>query len=101
MLEEIKSIRQEIEVQLKNLVSEKALEEFRLKYLVKKGSIQSLFERLKDVPKEQKPIVDFLKPQGRFKHLFKPENEALLAKIQADIDREWAKLQKEETCFAS
>jgi pyruvate ferredoxin oxidoreductase beta subunit len=52
-------------------------------------------------PKEKKPIVDFLKPQGRFKHLFKPENEALLVKIQEDIDREWARLQKEESCFAS
>jgi pyruvate ferredoxin oxidoreductase beta subunit len=52
-------------------------------------------------PKEKKPIVDFLKPQGRFKHLFKPENEGLLAKIQTDIDREWEKLQKEEACFTS
>jgi pyruvate ferredoxin oxidoreductase beta subunit len=51
-------------------------------------------------PKEKKPIVDFLKPQGRFKHLFKPENAGLLAKIQEDIDREWGKLQKEETCFS-
>ncbi len=50
-------------------------------------------------PKEKKPIVDFLKPQGRFKHLFKPENEGLLAKIQEDIDKEWEKLQKEEACF--
>ncbi len=52
-------------------------------------------------PKEKKPIVDFLKPQGRFKHLFKPEHEGLLAKIQEDIDRDWEKLQKEEACFAS
>jgi len=52
-------------------------------------------------PKEKKPIADFLKQQGRFKHLFKPENEELLIKIQADIDREWERLQKEETCFAS
>jgi pyruvate ferredoxin oxidoreductase beta subunit len=51
-------------------------------------------------PKEKKPIVDFLKPQGRFKHLFKPENEGLLAKIQADIDRDWERLQKEEACFS-
>ena len=27
----------------------------------------------------RKPIEEFLKPQGRFKHLFKPENEELLA----------------------
>ncbi|MBI5098853.1 MAG: pyruvate ferredoxin oxidoreductase [Nitrospirae bacterium] len=45
-------------------------------------------------PKEKKPIVDFLKPQGRFKHLFAPENAAMLLQIQADIDSEWEKLQK-------
>jgi pyruvate ferredoxin oxidoreductase beta subunit len=45
-------------------------------------------------PKEKKPIVDFLKPQGRFKHLFAPENAAMLKQIQADIDSEWEKLQK-------
>ena len=52
-------------------------------------------------PKEKKSIGDFLKPQGRFKHLFKPENEWILKKIQEDIDKEWEKLQKEEACFAS
>ena len=45
-------------------------------------------------PKEKKPITDFLKPQGRFKHLFAPENEWMLKKIQEDIDKEWARLQK-------
>jgi pyruvate ferredoxin oxidoreductase beta subunit len=33
------------------------------------------------------PIEDFMKPQGRFKHLFKPENAELLAKIQDEVDR--------------
>ena len=33
------------------------------------------------------PIEDFLKPQGRFKHLFRPGNESLLAEIQTDVDR--------------
>jgi pyruvate ferredoxin oxidoreductase beta subunit len=37
----------------------------------------------------RKPIEEFLKPQGRFKHLFKPENADLLAEIQADVDRAW------------
>lgn len=45
-------------------------------------------------PKEKKPITEFLKPQGRFKHLFKPENEWMLKKIQEDIDHEWELLQK-------
>jgi len=51
-------------------------------------------------PKEKKPVVDFLKPQGRFKHLFKPENEWVLNKIQQETDKEWEKLQREESCFA-
>jgi pyruvate ferredoxin oxidoreductase beta subunit len=33
------------------------------------------------------PIEEFLKPQGRFKHLFKEENAGLLVEIQADVDR--------------
>lgn len=52
-------------------------------------------------PKEKKPIVEFLKPQGRFKHLFKPENEGLLAQIQSDIDADWERLLKEEACGIS
>jgi pyruvate ferredoxin oxidoreductase beta subunit len=52
-------------------------------------------------PKEKKAVEEFLKPQGRFKHLFKPDNEWMLKKIQEDIDRDWERLQKEETCFAS
>ena len=46
-------------------------------------------------PKEKKPIVDFLKPQGRFRHLFSPENEWLIKKFQEDVDKEWERLQKE------
>jgi pyruvate ferredoxin oxidoreductase beta subunit len=35
----------------------------------------------------RKPIEEFLEPQGRFKHLFKPGNEELLARVQAEVDR--------------
>jgi pyruvate ferredoxin oxidoreductase beta subunit len=38
-----------------------------------------------------------MKPQGRFKHLFTPENEWLLKKVQ-EVDAEWEKLQKEAKC---
>lgn len=47
-------------------------------------------------PKEKKPLVDFLKPQGRFKHLFAPENEWLLKQAQEDVDKSWEKLLREE-----
>ena len=45
-------------------------------------------------PKERKPVVEFLKPQGRFKHLFKEENKHVLEEIQKDVDSHWAYLEK-------
>ncbi|MDP2276828.1 MAG: thiamine pyrophosphate-dependent enzyme [Nitrospirota bacterium] len=45
-------------------------------------------------PKEKKPLVDFLKPQGRFKHLFAPENENMLKNFQEMVDKEWNSLIK-------
>jgi pyruvate ferredoxin oxidoreductase beta subunit len=46
-------------------------------------------------PKDKKiPMQDWLKMQGRFKHLFKPGNEALLAEIQQETDAEWAELKR-------
>ena len=43
-------------------------------------------------PKEKKPVVEFLKPQGRFKHLFKPGNEGLIEDIQTEVDARWERL---------
>ena len=40
-------------------------------------------------PKNKLPIEDFLKPQGRFKHLFKKGNEYLIEEIQKEVDRRW------------
>jgi len=37
-------------------------------------------------PKEKKPVTEFLKTQSRFKHLFKPENQAILEKIVVEGD---------------
>ncbi|MFA5355094.1 MAG: thiamine pyrophosphate-dependent enzyme [Thermodesulfovibrionales bacterium] len=47
-------------------------------------------------PKEKKPLADFLKPQGRFKHLFAPGNEQFLQMAQDGVDRNWARLLREE-----
>ncbi len=45
-------------------------------------------------PKKKLPIEDFLRPQKRFKHLFKPGNEELLVQFQNEIDKRWEELQK-------
>lgn len=43
--------------------------------------------------RKKKPIEDWMKRQGRFSHLFKPEtNTEAIAKIQEDIDQQWDKL---------
>ncbi len=43
-------------------------------------------------PKKKLPIEEFLRPQGRFKHLFKKGNEDLIAQFQAEVDRRWEDL---------
>ena len=45
-------------------------------------------------PKNKLPAVDFLKTQGRFKHLFKPGNEFMIEDIQAEVDKRWNSLLK-------
>ena len=45
-------------------------------------------------PKNKMPIEEFLKPQRRFKHLFKPGNEDLIAAFQAEVDKRWEELQE-------
>ncbi len=44
-------------------------------------------------PKNKLPIEDFLRVQGRFKHLFKPGNEHLIQQFQEEVDRRWEDLQ--------
>ena len=43
-------------------------------------------------PKKKLPIEDFLRAQGRFKHLFKPGNEHLIEQFQAEVDKRWEDL---------
>lgn len=43
-------------------------------------------------PKKKLPIEDFLRKQGRFKHLFKAGNESLIEDFQNEVDRRWEDL---------
>jgi pyruvate ferredoxin oxidoreductase beta subunit len=45
-------------------------------------------------------VAEWMKKQGRFKHLFKPGNEHLLEASQAYVDSEWQKLLKLEAMTA-
>lgn len=46
-------------------------------------------------PKEKKPMIEYMKLQGRFKHLFKPENAWVIDKLQKHVDEQWDWLQKQ------
>jgi len=45
-------------------------------------------------PSNKKPLVEFLKMQGRFKHLLAPENAKLLEEAQRQVDVEWDRIKK-------
>lgn len=41
---------------------------------------------------KSKPVEEFLKTQGRFKHLFSAKNKAIIDQIQKEVDEEWMRL---------
>lgn len=45
-------------------------------------------------PKEKVSMDDWMKQQGRFKHLFKPGMEQVREEIQAEVDKQWEILLK-------
>ncbi|MCI8396796.1 MAG: pyruvate ferredoxin oxidoreductase [Clostridia bacterium] len=47
-------------------------------------------------PAKKLPIEEFLKPQRRFKHLFKPGNEWMIEEFQKELDERWEMLLKLE-----
>ena len=47
-------------------------------------------------PAKKLPIEEFLKPQKRFKHMFKPGNEWMIEKIQEEVDKRWNELLVKE-----
>ncbi|MBN1792704.1 hypothetical protein JW826_03400 [Candidatus Woesearchaeota archaeon] len=44
---------------------------------------------------KKKPMTEWMRTQGRFKHLFKPENTAMLETIQKHIDERWEWVKKQ------
>lgn len=45
-------------------------------------------------PREKKPVEEWLKRQGRFRHLFTKENRPILDEFQAYVDRKWEELKQ-------
>lgn len=45
-------------------------------------------------PKEKKPLIEWIKLQGRFRHLLKEENKHIVEEAQNEVDRKWNRLQR-------
>jgi len=50
--------------------------------------------RLTYKPKEKIAVEEWLKRQGRFRHLFRPENRHMIDELQAKVDLRWERLLK-------
>ena len=48
--------------------------------------------RLNYKPKEKPPVIRWLERQGRFRHLFRPENEHIIDEFQNEVDHRWERL---------
>ena len=44
-------------------------------------------------PKNKLPVEDYLRPQGRFKHMFAKGNEWMIEEVQKEVDRKWEELK--------
>ena len=43
-------------------------------------------------PAKKLPVEEFLRPQKRFKHMFKPGNEWMIEEFQKEVDKRWQEL---------
>jgi len=57
MINQIGNLREEFKKVLTDVVDAKMLEEVRIKYLSRNGMLSNLFEQLKAVPKDDKPLI--------------------------------------------
>jgi pyruvate ferredoxin oxidoreductase beta subunit len=65
-------------------------------YEVKDGewNLTAYSKQIADGKKEKTLVIDWMKKQGRFKHLFTKKREPILKNIQEQVDKEWEALKK-------
>lgn len=48
------------------------------------------------MPNRFRPVSEYLEPQRRFRHLFQPRDDVVLARIQSEVDTYWSRVRTEE-----
>lgn len=81
MIDDIKKVTENVKNDLPSVDTAEKLEEFRLKYLVKKGDITQLFTRMREVPKEKKKEI------GKELNILKSFAENKYAEIKESLEQ--------------
>lgn len=81
MLNDISELANVINSKIKDISNLEDLEKFRLEFLVKKGKLQLLFDRLKEIPKELKPEI------GSKLNLLRQQTEEHFKSIKDSIEQ--------------
>lgn len=76
LLSQLEKIRLDYKSDLINVTDLKSVDDFRIKYLGRKGTVSSLFEQISEVPKEHKPVF------GKELNILKKEIEDILLNFQ-------------------
>jgi phenylalanyl-tRNA synthetase alpha chain len=88
MLERIKELEKQFNSELAEVTDLKSLEELRIKFLGRKGSITALFDEFKELPREEKPkygkVLNQLKNSSQKN--FNEKKESLSRKDKSDKD---------------
>ena len=82
LLEQITALRTEIELEIQLIDSVEAADSFRLKHLVKKGTLQACVEGLRAVAREDKPLV------GKALNELRAMAEGAFALVQESFERQ-------------
>jgi len=89
MFDEIRKIREEATTAIGKLDSPEDSENFRLKYLSRKGIVALLFEKMKDLPPDEKPVIG--KSLNELRGFLESEFESARKRIES---RKLASLEK-------
>ncbi|MGE3800926.1 MAG: phenylalanine--tRNA ligase subunit alpha [Candidatus Kapaibacterium sp.] len=91
MLEEIKALSAQIKSDLSAISTPEELEAFRLKHLVRKGTIAQLFDRMREVSKEDKPLV------GKEMNILRTTAQSGFDELQSGVREKEAKPSEDVT----
>ena len=70
-----------------SITNESAISDMGKYYEVVDGKYKITYK-----PAKKLPIEEFLRPQKRFKHMFKPGNEWMIEEFQKEVDARWQEL---------